>query len=227
MAVETIKEIINERYHLHPNERGDWELGGGIRLRTSAQNSFGFSLDTNELDTDAKPLTVFSDSPPQGIAMMCDAIVMLCDKNKLSIFIIEKKGAKARNYQDQLANGKLFCEWLISLCSYHGYFGDKLIEYIGLLIWGRRKSPRKGSSTHQSPSELSHPLFERCFDCNNVLEIPFGCSDFKLGGREFSNRLCLATEQLSFCSASIIFRPVASFTPITHLRPTGMLLLCP
>lgn len=170
--IDTIRKIIHQQYHLCPNEQGEWELAGGVRLRTSAQDSFGFSLDINEIDTNEKPFAVFSDSPPQGIAMMCDAFVVLSDKSKLSIFIIERKGAKTRDYQGQLANGKFFCKWLISLCSHHGYTSDKLIEYIGLLVWGRRKSPRKGSSTHHIPSNLSHPLFEKSFDCNNMFEIP-------------------------------------------------------
>lgn len=169
--IEPIRETIHQRYHLCPNEQGEWELNGGVRLRTSAQDSFGFSLDVNELDTDTKPFAAFSDSPPYGIAKMCDAILVLCDRSKLSIFIVEQKGAKTRNYEDQLANGKFFCEWLISLCSYHNYIGDKSIEHIGLLVWGKRKSPRKGSTTHQDPTDLDHPLFEKSFDCNNMFEI--------------------------------------------------------
>lgn len=170
--IDEIRQSIHQRYHLHPKRRGEWELSSGVQLRTSARDSFGFSLDTEVIGTDIKPFAMLSDSPPSGIAQMCDAILVLNDQDNMSIFIIEQKGTKTRNYEAQMANGKFFSNWLISVCKNQGYGSGQSIEYIGLLLWGKRKSPRKGSTTHQGPSDLRHPLFEKSFDCNNMNLIP-------------------------------------------------------
>ena len=99
---------------------------------------------------------------------MCDAILALDDKEVLYLFIIEQKTADAGEYDQQLANGRLFCEWLISLYRQHGYCRQQQrFEFIGLLVWEPRPTPRKGGTAHQPYESARRPLFARFFNLRN------------------------------------------------------------
>ena len=163
LLTDRLKETIAPRYHL-PRENRDWLLDKGIRLRTPHRNAIGFSLDNAE----EPPLAFFSGSPPPDLAKMCDAILALDDKEVLYLFIVEQKTADAGDYAKQLANGRLFCEWLISLYRQHGYCSrQQRIEFIGLLVWEPRPTPRKGGTAHQPYESARSPLFARFFNLRN------------------------------------------------------------
>ena len=163
LLTDRLKETIALRYHL-PREGPDWLLAKGIRLRSPHRHSLGFSLDNAR----KPPLAFFSGSPPPDLAKMCDAILALDDKEGLYLFIVEQKTADSGDYDKQLANGRLFCEWLISLYRQHGYCSkQQRIEFIGLLVWEPRPTPRKGSTSHQPYEPAKRTGFPRFFNLRN------------------------------------------------------------
>lgn len=163
MLTDRLKRTIAPRYYLPWDDR-DWLLDKGIRLRSPHGNAIGFSLDNAR----EPPLAFFSNSPPRDVAKMCDAILALDYREVLYLFIIEQKTANSGDYDKQLANGRLFCEWLISLYRQHGYCSkQQRIEFIGLLVWEPRLTPRKGGTSHQPYEPAKRPGFPRFFNLPN------------------------------------------------------------
>ena len=169
--IEIIEKTIHETYWLDRQNR-DWLLDDDVKLRTPHRHSFGFSLDNQKVP----PFSFFSESPPIGIAKMCDAVIAFLHLEKLYLFIVEQKTENPGEYQKQLANGKFFCDWLFSLYKRHGYCDDEPI-YIGLFIWQPRPSPRKGGTAHRSSASVvarSHKLFSCFFEITNMHNIYLG-----------------------------------------------------
>ena len=78
---------------------------------------------------------------------MCDAIIAVWFKEGFYLFIIEQKTAHTGDYQKQLANGRHFCNWPISLYEEHGYLPVNPV-YISLLIYQpRQRTVDKGTTT--------------------------------------------------------------------------------
>lgn len=163
--IEIIQKTIHERYFLDKAGR-DWLLADKVKLRVPHRRSLAFSLDNQK----HPPLAFFGGSPPADMAKMCDAIVALCHREKLYMFIIEQKTRHLDDHEKQLANGKLFCDWLFSLYKRYGYCKEEPI-YIGLLVWQPRDDPDKEEAT-DSPSETrKHKLFPKFFEIRNKLDI--------------------------------------------------------
>ena len=167
MAIDTLTRTIREEYHLD-RERRDWILpdkiqNQEIKVRAPNRNSFGFSLDNRQ----SPPLAFLGNNPPEHIAKMCDAIIVHLTSNNLYFFIIEQKTSSKEDYNKQLANGKFFCEWLVKLFQHHGYWSAEKVEYIGLLVWKPRPSPRKQRTSHQSLQPENHPLFSIYYSIPN------------------------------------------------------------
>ncbi len=164
--INIIKDTINSAYHLNREGRA-WLLDDGVKLRAPHQHCLGFSLDNKE----KPPLACFNAPAPKHITKMCDAIVAIWHKQTLCLLIIEQKTKHKGNYKKQLANGKLFCDWLVALYKEHGYWSGKPV-FIGMLIWQPRNSPRKGATAHRggrgkAPLTTSPPFdyfIERGFD---------------------------------------------------------------
>ncbi len=169
--IEEIKNTIREKYHLKRDHR-NWKLNENpvVTIRAPDRHSIGFSLDNKKFP----PFAFFSDAPPEHLAKMCDAIIALEYQKKLYLFVVEQKTAHKGDSQKQLANGKYFCDWLMSLYCEHGYLTTEPI-LIGLLIWQpREKSVSKGPSTHrgnQSFRETDLKPFNRCFEVPNTRDI--------------------------------------------------------
>lgn len=165
--IDMLRKSIKQQYYL-PQSGRDWELtdklANTVKLRVPNRHSFGFSLDNQK----NPPLAFFSANPPAHIAKMCDAIVALLCKGVLYFFIIEQKTGHKEDYQKQLANGKFFCQWLVSLYCHHGYCDADSVQYIGMLVWQPRQSPRKGGTAHQKPVSIRNPLFHKCFEEPNI-----------------------------------------------------------
>ena len=162
-VVDTLKRAIHSRYYL-PRQQRDWCLANNARIRAPDRNTIGFSLDNGN----SPPFAFMGNSPPKHIAKMCDAIIAIFYKKQVYLFVIEQKTSNKNDYKRQIANGKLFCDWLISLCGYHGYIPNDSIKYIALLVWQPRPTPPKGMTTHRQPKQApSHPLFERVVDERN------------------------------------------------------------
>lgn len=162
---ETLQKAINPKYHL-AREGRYWMLADGVKLRAPDRHSLGFSLDNQK----NPPLAFFSGSPPAHVAKMCDAIIVLPYRGSLYFFVVEQKTGNKDDYTRQLANGKFFCEWLVSLWCHHGYCDAESVQYVGLLIWQPRQSPRKGKTAHQKPKSRKSSLFDRYFhESNNPL----------------------------------------------------------
>lgn len=160
--IDTLQQSIDERYYL-PRKGNDWELADRVRLRDTSRQSLGFSLDNQK----NPPLAFFSARPPSHIAKMCDAIVALLHDGTLYFFIIEQKTSHKSDYIQQLANGKFFCQWLVTLYSHYNYWNASSVKYIGMLIWKPRQSPRKGRTTHRKPEPANSTLFDRYYRVDN------------------------------------------------------------
>ena len=173
--IQTITNTIKGRYRLQEARRG-WTISaptGDTRLTVPDCPSFGFSLD-NE---DNPPLAFFSDSPPVDMAKMCDAIIALSQENKLYLFCIELKTGDEADYEKQLTNGRIFCEWLIQLYKAHDYWSVDSVHKSGLLIWEPQRSGRRGTTSHGSdkgikPSSIDG--FDSAFDIRNRQRINLG-----------------------------------------------------
>ena len=162
-VIDTLKRVIDSQYHL-PRQQRDWCLANNVRIRAPNRNAIGFSLDNES----SRPFGFLGNSPPEHIAKMCDAIIAVIHKKQAYLFVIEQKTSNKGDYKRQIANGKLFCDWLISLCRYHGYIPNESVKYIALLVWQPRTTPPKGMTTHRQPKQApSHPLFERVVDERN------------------------------------------------------------
>ena len=162
-VINTLKKVIDGQYHL-PRQKRDWCLANDVRIRAPNMNAFGFSLD----DEDNPPFAFLGNRPPEHIAKMCDAMVAVIHKRQAYLFVIEQKTSNKGDYKRQIANGKMFCDWLISLCCYYGYIPNESIKYIALLVWEPRPTPMKGLTSHREPKQaLSHPLFDRVVDERN------------------------------------------------------------
>ena len=165
--IRNLSHTIAPVYHLDRNGR-DWHLANGVSLRAPDRHSFGFSLDNQDIP----PLAFFSRNPPLHINKMCDAIIALWNGGKLYFVVVEQKTANKNDYDKQLANGKLFCEWLVALFVHHGYCHSQSVEYVGLLVWEPRPSPRREATAHQPVVPSMHPLFQRHFEARNQTSIP-------------------------------------------------------
>ncbi len=162
-VIDTLKRVIDSQYYL-PRQQRDWCLPNNVRLRAPNSNTIAFSLDNQN----NPPFAFMGNSPPEHIAKMCDAMIAFIHKNQVYMFVIEQKTSNKGDYKRQIANGKLFCDWLISLCCYHGYIPNVSIKYVALLVWEPRPTPPKGMTTHKQPKQaLSHPLFQRVVDERN------------------------------------------------------------
>jgi len=166
-------KTIRKNYKLKRRNK-DWLCQNGelIKLRSPGNKSFGFSLDNS-----TKPLFCFiSSNPPQHINKMCDAIICLSYKDKDYLFIIEKKTGNKYNYELQLINGKLFCDWILTLFKQHNHYTDtKSINYIALLVWKPREVPNRGTTAHNqdrsgTPQSLAGH-FNRFEEIKNQSEI--------------------------------------------------------
>lgn len=149
--IDTIRQAIGSHYHLTRARKG-WILEESclqMKIRTPNTHSIAFSLDHNK----PEPFAFFSDSPPADFAKMCDAVLFCFHGNKTYLFLIEVKTGNKADYEKQLINGKLFCDWLIALCIQHKSLDPNTIV-VPLLIWKPRQSPvRKGTTTHYEDSD--------------------------------------------------------------------------
>lgn len=153
--IDTIKQTIDAKYHSEEARHSTWilkeinkESNQRIRMRLPKKNCFSiaFSLDCKS----SKPFAFLSDSPPRHFAKMCDAILFCVHENKIYLFVVEIKTNNQGEYEKQLINGKLFCDWLIALCREHKYLDSKAeITVISLLIWEPRRSAPEGTTTHR------------------------------------------------------------------------------
>ena len=164
-TIDIIEKTIHKDYWLNRQDR-DWLLDNNVKLRAPNRHSVGFSLDNGK----NLPLAFFGGDPPEHIAKMCDAIVALLYDNKLYLFIVEQKTANSGQYRRQLANGKLFCDWLFSLYKQHGYCDDEPV-YVGLFIWKPRRTPAKQGTFHPPVKSEKHELFACFFEEQNKLDI--------------------------------------------------------
>lgn len=174
VAINALKSAIVGKYRLRP-VKGGWRIKDqfttAVKLVASPENSFGFSLDKD--DPKNRPFRFFTNSPPRGVARMCDAIVALHYGGKLYFFIIEQKTAHEGDFENQLANGKFFCEWLVNVLGHYDHCNPATVEYIGLLVWEPYPMPSKQTTSPPAVSQIRHPLFgERCFEAANETSIP-------------------------------------------------------
>lgn len=162
-VINALEKTIDSRYHLRRVNR-DWCLDNNVRIRAPNRDTIGFSLD----DASNPPLAFLGNSPPEHVAKMCDAMIATIHKQQTYVFVIEQKTAHKDDYKKQIANGQMFCDWLIQICRFHKIIPDDAIKYIGLLVWEPRPTPPKGTTSHKRPKQaLSHPLFHRVFDEKN------------------------------------------------------------
>lgn len=167
--INTVKEAIHGRYRLS-RKKDAYILPNDIRVYPSNQYSYGFSLDHPTV----APFAFWSGSPPKDLAKMCDAIVVYSDGNDLICTLIEQKTGNPGECEKQLVNGKLFCQWLVSLCQQHNYTPKGQATYFGVLLWEPKPIPQKGTTTHQKPNAKRHDLFDKFFDIQNDTYVDVG-----------------------------------------------------
>ena len=164
--IDVVESTIRGNYRI-PKSGSTFVLANDVRVRTNNSKVFGFSLDNVAL----RPFAFFKDSPPQHLAKMCDAIIIFESGQDLYFALIEQKTGHQSDYEKQLANGKFFCEWLVSLCKEHGYCDYQTIKYLAALVWEPRDIPLKGGTTHALPEAYPHRLFDKFFDIQNETDI--------------------------------------------------------
>ena len=154
--IAILEKTIDKTLHLQQNQQ-DWLIPDkniNIRVRSPHRHSMGFSLDVP--GSKRKPLAFFSSRPPRYLAKICDALITVVDQSKLYLFAIEIKSERKNNCNKQLANGRHFWGWLITLCKEHSYLplqSEPL--YIAVLIWKpRKKQVRKGATAHRGNSGI-------------------------------------------------------------------------
>ena len=101
------------------------------------------------LRVELKDIKLFSDSPPFGVAKMCDALFIVRHLKKNTVIAVEMKANDEGQYVEQIQNGCRLCKWLVQLFEDHGHFAGKPkdINYLGLLVW------------QTNPSQpLKHPI---------------------------------------------------------------------
>lgn len=155
VAIETLRQTILDKYCLRKSG-SNWVLEEPRRKGKTKQqvtlhavgcDSFGFSVDPSRYPR--PPFALFSGAPSRNITLMCDAFVAVCRRDELFWFVIEMQTtAKTKKYEKQLANGKIFCDWLAALLKEHGYLANEP-RYFGLLVLPPRKMPNKGATSHQ------------------------------------------------------------------------------
>ncbi len=127
-----------------------------------------------QLDTPACAFPFLHKSPPKGIAKMCDAIIMASYREKNYIVCVELKTNNKGQYNKQLTNGKLFCDYMLALLKEHEHFDNCFFpSYIALFIWYPRKHPERQTTTHdrQYP-RCENPSFpDRCIEIQGQQEI--------------------------------------------------------
>ena len=160
--IDATKKAIHQRYRL-PTTQGGFNLADNIKVYPDDQSSCGFRLD-NQC---SPPLAFFSSNPPRNLAKMCDAIILYEDGNGTYCILIEQKTSNQSQFKKQLANGKLFCEWLIALCKEHNYTPREPVQYFGVLVWKPPPIPPKGTTTHQPPQAKKDKVFDKFFDVRN------------------------------------------------------------
>ena len=160
--IANLHKAIDRRYHLERSGR-DWMLANDVKLRTPDRHSIGFSLDHED-----KPLAFFGNNPPEHIAKMCDAIVVLAYKDQLHVFVVEQKTGNEDECKRQLANGNFFCQWLVSLFRQHGYYSDQPM-YTAMLVWQPRRSPSRAPTSHARRPGQREPFvpFTRFYSVEN------------------------------------------------------------
>ena len=176
--IDTIQRAVRGQYHLQKCKR-KWIFKEDtgvprktVHIHVSIEDSIAFSL-----DREPKPFAFFSDQAPPGFAKMCDAILFYFCENKTYLFVIEVKTGNKGDCENQLINGKLFCDWLISLYIQHKS-SNPCVSVVPLLIWEpRQNSDRKGTTTHHGNGdgiqEKSFGRFdERGFEIRNRNTVP-------------------------------------------------------
>ena len=167
--IDTLKKVIHGRYHMRKKTNmvildNDTKP---IKLFTGRNEAIGFRLD----NADHPPFAFFGNNPPKSLTKMCDAIVILATRKELYCTLVEQKTGNSEGYETQLANGKLFCQWLVSLCQEHGYWNHSNISYYGLLVWEPLPIPMKGTTVPLSVKSSPHRLFDKFFDLQHQTEI--------------------------------------------------------
>ena len=176
--VDLLQDTIDKQRYELPQEGKHWILEGDIKLRDANRHSFAFTLAPNNTETKSKPLAFFNARPPEGIAKMCDAIVACHYNQRCYLLLIELKTAHKDEYQKQINNGKIFCEWLLKLYHQHGHCQVQPV-FVSLLIWFPRRSPAKQGTAHQAapwlfntgPEKGAHG-FDYSFEIQNQTTIP-------------------------------------------------------
>ena len=123
------------KYHSFKENGVDYLFKSPVRATTA------FRMETHKLK-------IFADSPPEGIAKMCDAVFGIHYKNKDYLIIVEVKTRNKDKYKKQLINARLFCQWQVALLQEHGHIEIEP-QYVGLLIWQPNPSQiPKGTTTY-------------------------------------------------------------------------------
>lgn len=138
-------QSIDKKFHLKRQEKG-WTIEGktNVQIRVPTNKSVGFCLE----DRGGNNPFPFFGNPPKHIAKMCDGIIALSHKDKDYIFVIELKSSHTDDYEKQLKNGQYFCEWLLTSLRAYGHYKEE-VHFIGLLCHEPRKTPPKGTTSHQ------------------------------------------------------------------------------
>ena len=165
--------IEHVRAAIHGNYQVQWKRNGYPLERGHKVFAPQATAQVLKLD-DAKvpePFRFFSPNPPQGLKRMCDAIVLYWKGDTLYCALIELKTGNPKGSLEQLANGKMFCDWLIALLRYHEYIPTARVTYYGVLMWHPPGIPEKGTTTPEPLAGEKHKLFRKFFDIRDRLEI--------------------------------------------------------
>lgn len=161
--VSVFDKAIHNNYRLQPKKKR-FIFERDVEVHPGGLETYGFKLDKQG---DSRPFPFFKDSPPLHVAKMCDGIFVFADGPKLFCALIEQKGQDEKEFERQLANGKLFCQWLVSIFQQHKHIPPAAVTYVGVLVWEPTPFEQKDLTAYTKPKALPHDLFHKFFKIEN------------------------------------------------------------
>ena len=136
------------------------------RLFPCDDTTFGIKLDNSS----SRPFHFFSDAPSPGLLKMCDGIFIHVKDENIFFVLIEIKTSHPDGSEDQLMNGKLFCQWLVALLRRYNFAPSGQVRYFAVLMWEPSNIP-KATTVPGKPKAIEHPVFDKYFDIQHTRDI--------------------------------------------------------
>ena len=165
LMIDLVRQAVRGRYRLQWLDKySGYFLEKRARVYASQKDSQALKLDYQK----PHPFHFFSESPPPDLKKMCDAIVLHRRQDRIFCTLIELKTGDPGDSEQQLANGMMFCQWLVGLIRHHRGVPQDPVTYFGVLVWEPKDSVSKGPTVRKPPKAKPHDLFDKFFDIRDL-----------------------------------------------------------